>query len=173
VLVLASRGYDPREALTKTAKPKPAKHTLIPFRASLRELPQEAQDCKNCDLRSKATQTVFGEGHPHPTKKPAIKKKRNSWRTYGALQQYPAATCRTACLPRKRPSPFYFFAGTFAPFFRASESPMAIACFLFFTRPPLPAFPERKVPCFFLRIALSTDLAAAFPYFAILPPFTS
>jgi len=28
------------------------------------------------------------------------------------------------------------FRGTLAPFFRASESPMAIACFLLFTFPP-------------------------------------
>jgi len=41
---------------------------------------------------------------------------------------------------------------------------MAIACFRLFTRPPLPAFPERSVPCFFRRIALFTDFPAAFPY---------
>ena len=51
--------------LTKTSKPKPAKHPLIPFSESLKELAQKAQDCKNCDLWSKATETVFGEGHPH------------------------------------------------------------------------------------------------------------
>jgi hypothetical protein len=31
-----------------------------------------------------------------------------------------------------------FFLGTLAPFFRASESPIAIACLRLFTLPPLP-----------------------------------
>ena len=44
---------------------------------------------------------------------------------------------------------------------------MAIACFRLFTRPPLPAFPERNVPCFFRRMALFTDFPAAFPYLGI------
>ena len=44
---------------------------------------------------------------------------------------------------------------------------MAIACFRLLTRPPLPALPERNVPCFFRRIALLTDFPAAFPYFGI------
>jgi hypothetical protein len=44
---------------------------------------------------------------------------------------------------------------------------MAIACFRLFTRPPLPAVPERNVPCFFRRIALLTDFPAAFPYLGI------
>jgi hypothetical protein len=56
------------------------------------------------------------------------------------------------------------FLGTFAPFFRASDNPIAMACFLLFTTPPLPPFPERSVPRFSRRIALSTDLLAAFPY---------
>jgi hypothetical protein len=60
-----------------------------------------------------------------------------------------------------------FFAGTFAPFLRASESPIAIACFRLLTRPPFPALPERNVPCFFRRIALLTDFPAAFPYLGI------
>ena len=59
------------------------------------------------------------------------------------------------------------FRGTLAPFFRASERPMAIACFRLFTLPPLPPFPDRKVPFFFLCIALFTDLPAARPYLAI------
>ena len=53
---------------------------------------------------------------------------------------------------------------TLAPFFRASESPMAIACLRLLTRPPFPRFPERSVPLLRRRIALSTDLLAAFPY---------
>jgi hypothetical protein len=40
--------------------------------------------------------------------------------------------------------------GTFFPFFRASESPMAMACFLLLTAPPLPPLPRFSLP-FFLR----------------------
>jgi hypothetical protein len=43
---------------------------------------------------------------------------------------------------------------------------MAIACFLFFTRPPLPPLPERSFPRFARRTARSTLFPAAFPYFA-------
>src|SRR5208283_2015720 len=60
------------------------------------------------------------------------------------------------------------FFGTFAPFLRASERPMAIACFLLVTTLPLPPFPERRVSSFSRRTALSALLPAAFPYFAIL-----
>lgn len=42
---------------------------------------------------------------------------------------------------------------------------MAMACLRLFTFPPLPPFPERRVPLFLRRIALSTLLLAAFPYF--------
>jgi hypothetical protein len=56
--------------------------------------------------------------------------------------------------------------GTFAPFSRASDKPIAIACFLLVTFFPL--LPDLSVPFFFLRIADSTRLPAAFPYF--LPP---
>jgi len=63
-----------------------------------------------------------------------------------------------------------FFLGTFALFFRASESPMAIACLRLFTAPPLPPLPERNVPCFLRRRALWTLFRADFPYLAILPP---
>jgi hypothetical protein len=55
--------------------------------------------------------------------------------------------------------------GTFAPFLRASESPIAIACFRLVTLRPLPDF---RVPFFLRCIADSTRLLAAFPYF--LPP---
>jgi hypothetical protein len=54
-----------------------------------------------------------------------------------------------------------FFRGTLAPFLRASESPMAMACLRLFTRPPLP---ERSVPLFLLRIALATVLLAPLLY---------
>jgi hypothetical protein len=57
-----------------------------------------------------------------------------------------------------------FLRGTFAPFFRASESPIAMACFRLFTFPPFPPGPDRKVPFFRRRIALSTRFDAASPY---------
>jgi len=63
-----------------------------------------------------------------------------------------------------------FFLGTFAPFFRASESPMAIACDRLFTRPPLPPLPDFRVPRFLRLIALFTVLLAALPYLGIGPP---
>src|SRR5690242_18451364 len=55
--------------------------------------------------------------------------------------------------------------GTFAPFLRASESPMAIACLRLFTLPPWPLLPRLSVPCLRRRIALSTLLLAPRPYF--------
>src|SRR5205085_10921698 len=61
-----------------------------------------------------------------------------------------------------------FFRGTFAPFLRASDKPIAIACLRLFTLPPLPPRPLLSVPFFRRRIALSTRLPAALPYF--LPP---
>jgi hypothetical protein len=63
--------------------------------------------------------------------------------------------------------PALFFLGTLAPFSRASESPMAMACSRLFTLPPLPPGPERRVPFFFLCMALSTDLEAPFEYLGI------
>jgi len=53
--------------------------------------------------------------------------------------------------------------GTFAPFSRASDNPIAIACSRLFTRPPRPPFPLFNVPFFLRCIALSTDLVAASP----------
>jgi hypothetical protein len=47
-----------------------------------------------------------------------------------------------------------FFAGTFAPFLRASDNPMAIACLRLVTF--LPDRPEVSDPFFFLRSALAT-----------------
>src|SRR5882757_9585740 len=57
-----------------------------------------------------------------------------------------------------------FFLGTLAPFLRASDSPIAMACLRLVTLPPLPLLPERSVPFFFLCIALFTVLLAAAPY---------
>ena len=42
---------------------------------------------------------------------------------------------------------------------------MAMACLRLVTFPPLPPFPERRVPFFSRRIALATLLPAALPYF--------
>ena len=55
------------------------------------------------------------------------------------------------------------FAGTLAPFFLASESPIAMACFRLVTLPPFPPLPERSVPFFLRRMALSTRFEAAVP----------
>jgi len=41
---------------------------------------------------------------------------------------------------------------------------MAMACLRLFTRPPLPALPERRVPRFLLRMALATVLPAPLLY---------
>lgn len=56
------------------------------------------------------------------------------------------------------------FLGTFAPFFLASDNPIAIACFRLVTFPPWPLGPLRRVPCFLRRIADSTLLLAPLPY---------
>ena len=54
--------------------------------------------------------------------------------------------------------------GTFAPFARASESPIAMACLRLFTVPPLPPRPLLSVPFFRRRMALPTRFDAASPY---------
>jgi hypothetical protein len=54
--------------------------------------------------------------------------------------------------------------GTFAPFFRASLSPMAIACLRLFTFPPDPL---SRVPVFRRRMADSTLFDADLLYLAI------
>ena len=55
------------------------------------------------------------------------------------------------------------FPGTFAPFFLASDRPIAIACLRLLTFPPRPPGPLLSVPFLRLRMALSTDLLAALP----------
>src|SRR3954468_15001284 len=66
----------------------------------------------------------------------------------------------------RRPDDLLFrAAGTFAPFFRASESPMAIACLRLFTFPPCPALPRRSVPRLRRPMALLTLLLAPLLYF--------
>ena len=60
----------------------------------------------------------------------------------------------------------YFFAGTFAPSFLASERPIAMACLRLVTFFPLrPLF---NVPCFFSCITFSTLSPAFLEYFAII-----
>jgi hypothetical protein len=59
------------------------------------------------------------------------------------------------------------FRGTLAPFFLASDKPIAIACLRLVTFLPLP---DLRVPFLRRRIALPTRFDAAFPYFR-LPAF--
>jgi hypothetical protein len=61
--------------------------------------------------------------------------------------------------------PPFFAGGTLAPFFRASDNPIAIACARLFTLPPRPDFPLRRVPFLRRRMALSTLLLAPLLYF--------
>jgi hypothetical protein len=70
---------------------------------------------------------------------------------------------KSAQLKKPAMSQCDLFRGTFAPFLRASERPIAIACFLLFTVPPFPFLPERRVPAFLRRIALPTLFFAALP----------
>jgi hypothetical protein len=53
--------------------------------------------------------------------------------------------------------------GTFAPLRRASDKPIAMACFGFVTLRPLR--PERSFPCFMAFISRSTERDAPEPYF--------
>ena len=59
------------------------------------------------------------------------------------------------------PAPFF---GTFLPFLRASESPIAIACLRLLTLPPRPPLPRLSVPCLRFRIARRTSLDAPREY---------
>jgi hypothetical protein len=57
------------------------------------------------------------------------------------------------------------FAGTFFPALRASDNPIAIACFLLVTF--LPLRPLFNFPCFIARISLSTLFPAAGEYLRV------
>jgi len=61
------------------------------------------------------------------------------------------------------------FFGTFPPALRASDKPMAIACFLLVTF--LPDLPLFSVPRLRSCIAFSTLSCAFLPYLAILTPY--
>jgi len=60
------------------------------------------------------------------------------------------------------------FFGTFAPAFRASDKPIAIACLRLVTF--FPERPERSVPVFLSCIARSTFFWALSPYFLATNP---
>jgi hypothetical protein len=83
----------------------------------------------------------------------------------GRLIGIAAMSCQIRIYSKK--ISYFLFFGTLAPFFRASDNPIAIACFLLFTRPPFPALPDRKVPFFLRCTALFTDFRAALLDFAI------
>src|ERR1700719_3303568 len=70
---------------------------------------------------------------------------------------------RASSAPKTPRDQLDFFRGTLAPFFRASESPIAIACFLLVTRPPFPPLPDLSVPRFLRCIALFTVFPASLP----------
>ena len=82
------------------------------------------------------------------------------WNTLPARSRVPALSLHVF----RSVSYAAFVLGTLAPFFRASESPRAIACLRLFTVPPFPPLPDFNVPRFLRRMALSTRLLAACPY---------
>jgi hypothetical protein len=72
-------------------------------------------------------------------------------RVYDLFFFFPVERFRPPFFPDEERELFF---GTFAPFSRASESPIAIACLRLFTFFPEPLL---SVPRFFLRMALSTE----------------
>jgi uracil-DNA glycosylase family protein len=61
--------HAPGSAYTPAMAPRTHKTTAAPWvpdGGGLATLQRAAQDCRGCDLWQKATQTVFGEGPPHP-----------------------------------------------------------------------------------------------------------
>jgi hypothetical protein len=57
------------------------------------------------------------------------------------------------------------FLGTFSPFFRAFERPIAMACLRLLTFPPRPPLPVLALPFLYRRISLSTERPALREYF--------
>src|SRR5438105_2256131 len=71
-----------------------------------------------------------------------------------------------ACPPATRHHLFGFvFEGTFPPFFRAFDSPMAMACFGFFTL--VPALPLFSLPRLSSCMDFLTCFCAVLPYLAM------
>src|SRR4051794_31072406 len=69
------------------------------------------------------------------------------------------------CAPEnERVQLLFFFLGTLAPFFRAFDRPMAMACLRLLAFPPLPLF---CVPFLVFFTAFLTSLWAFLPYFAM------
>src|ERR1035437_8171636 len=68
-------------------------------------------------------------------------------------------------LPATGPAQLIFAGGTFLPALRASDRPMAMACFGFVTF--LPLLPLFSLPCFIAFISRSTLLPAAGLYFRV------
>jgi hypothetical protein len=62
----------------------------------------------------------------------------------------------------------FFLGGTLAPFLRASDNPIAIACLRLFTVPPFPPLLRFSVPRFRRLIALATVFCA--PLLYLRPP---
>ena len=79
------------------------------------------------------------------------------------LSQALAGWLSSFCSQRVRPIGWMQARALLAPFFLASESPIAIACLRLLTRPPRPPGPLRSVPRFLRRIALATVRLAAVP----------
>ena len=71
-------------------------------------------------------------------------------------------------LPRPRTDQDLARLGTFAPFFRASDNPIAMACLRLVTFFPL--LPDCNVPFLRRRMALSTFFDAALPYLVAIVP---
>jgi hypothetical protein len=86
----------------------------------------------------------------------------NGWRTSGLRPERCYRTLRFDD-PRFERDRLDFFAGTFPPARRASDSPIAIACFRLLTL--LPERPDLSVPLFRSCIAFSTFEEAFLPYF--------
>jgi mannose-6-phosphate isomerase-like protein (cupin superfamily) len=75
-----------------------------------------------------------------------------------------AVRIRTKLSARLPAAAHFFLRGTFSPAARASDSPMAIACFRLLTF--VPALPLRNVPAFLSRITFSTLALVALLYLA-------
>jgi hypothetical protein len=129
--------------------------------------------CRSDDFIAKITPRVFLQraGEPRAARAPRL----STPSSFINLDvTFLIRSRRTSTLPTQTPVhgfshlPRDAVLGTLAPFLRASESPIAIACFLLFTTPPFPPFPERNVPRFFRCNALLTLLLAACPYLAMI-----